>query len=79
MSEFTFNCLLYDVRRRVLIDATGWGVRDAVRRELRIPYDGGREGQWELWSTTCDRLPGMSALRFLNFRSRGFGASAATA
>ena len=76
--EFTFNCMLYDLRRRVLIDATGWGVRDAVRRELRIPYDGGRVGQWSLWSTMCDRLPGMSALRFFNFRSRGFRATGAT-
>ena len=44
--------MLYDVRRRVLIDATGWGVRDAIRCELRIPYDGGRPGQWALWSKT---------------------------
>ena len=76
--EFTFNCLLFDLRHEVLIDATGWGVRDAVRCELRIPYDGGRRNQWDLWSATCDRLPGMSALRFFNFRSRGYKASAET-
>ena len=41
---------------------------------MRIPYDGGRPGEWGLWRATCDRLPGMSSLRFFNFRSRGWHA-----
>lgn len=81
--EFAFNCLLYDVQRKILIDSSGWGLQDAASNFLRIPYDGGHiapdgRSQWELWSLNCDRLPGMSSLRFFNFRSRGCGASPKT-
>mmetsp|Transcript_66261 Transcript_66261/g.115589 ORF Transcript_66261/g.115589 Transcript_66261/m.115589 type:complete len:442 (-) Transcript_66261:43-1368(-) len=74
--EFTFNCLLYDIKRALFIDSTGWGVRDAVHKKLNIPYDGGRLQEWDHWSEMCDRLPGMISLRFFNFRSRGYGAKA---
>ena len=74
--EFACNCMLFDVQRNFLIDASGWGIQDAAWHFLRIPYDGGHIGadgktQWELWSENCDRMKGMISLRFLNFRSRG--------
>ena len=61
--EFACNCMLYDVQRRLLIDASGWGIQDAAWRFLRIPYDGGHisangKSQWELWSENCDRMKG---------------------
>ena len=40
--------------------------------------DSDGKSQWELWSENCDRLPGMSSLRFFNFRSRGYSAGART-
>jgi hypothetical protein len=82
--EFTFNCMLFDVGAGLLVDSSGWGLQDAAQGRLRIPYDGGcvssKDGksQWEVWSENCDRLPGMISLRFLNFRSRGYGASPET-
>ena len=81
--EFAFNCMLYDVERRLLIDASGWGLQDSAFNFLRIPYDGGHispdgRSQWELWAENCDRLPGMISLRFFNFRSRGYGAAPPT-
>lgn len=81
--EFAFNCMLYDVELKILIDASGWGIQDAAFNFLRIPYDGGHispdgKSQWELWSESCDRMPGMISLRFFNFRSRGYGASPQT-
>jgi|EP01046_Picozoa_sp_COSAG06_P053946 hypothetical protein len=46
-------------------------------------YDGAHispdgKSQWELWSENCDRMRGMISLRFINFRSRGYGASPQT-
>mmetsp|Transcript_82535 Transcript_82535/g.129757 ORF Transcript_82535/g.129757 Transcript_82535/m.129757 type:complete len:269 (+) Transcript_82535:3-809(+) len=81
--EFAFNCMLYDVQKKILIDSSGWGVQDAAWNFLRIPYDGGHiapdgRSQWELWSQNCDRMPGMISLRFFNFRSRGCIASPKT-
>ena len=58
--EFAFNCMLYDVEKKLLIDASGWGIQDAALKFMRIPYDGGciaadGKSQWELWSENCDR------------------------
>ena len=35
--EFVCNCMLYDVQRRLLIDASGWGIQDAAWRFLHKP------------------------------------------
>ena len=56
--EFAFNCMLYDVQKKILIDSSGWGVQDAAFGFLRIPYDGGNisddgKTQWEMWRCVC--------------------------
>jgi hypothetical protein len=34
--EFACNCMLFDVQRKLLIDASGWGIQDAAWHFLRI-------------------------------------------
>ena len=47
--EFTFNCLLYDLRLKVLIDCTGFGIRDAVKKVIIDVQLTGRRGSEFVW------------------------------
>ena len=67
--EFRCNSLMYDVKHKVLVDPCGRGIPESVERRLCITFPRAR---WDEWATACDRLKGMTTLRFVNFRSRGF-------
>ena len=70
-ADFTMNELLYDSRYALLIDPSGKGVEDAVRRRLRIPWS--TEAQWTVWLHRMGRYEGFG--RWYKFRCRGFVAA----